>query len=77
MASMLERFESSGCLPVGTSKTFVYAAPVDNEEAFHHRIVDACQTIRTYPGIFLRMRRSMMSPEACIESRGGQFEHVL
>jgi hypothetical protein len=27
-------------------KTLVYAAPVDNEET--HRIVDACQTIRSY-----------------------------
>jgi hypothetical protein len=30
----------------GHLKTLVYAAPVDNEEAFYHRIVDACQTIR-------------------------------
>jgi hypothetical protein len=41
-------------------KALVYAAPVDNEEALHHRIVDACQTIRNYPGIFGRMRRSML-----------------
>jgi hypothetical protein len=32
-------------------KTLVYAAPVDNEEALHHRTVDACQTIRNCPGI--------------------------
>jgi hypothetical protein len=38
----------------------VYAAPVDNEEALHRRIVDACQTIGNYPGIFERMWRSMM-----------------
>jgi hypothetical protein len=42
MASTLARFESSGFLPVGTLKTLVYAAPVDNEEALHHCIVDAC-----------------------------------
>jgi hypothetical protein len=30
----------------GHLKTLVYAAPVDNEEALHHRIVDASQTIR-------------------------------
>jgi hypothetical protein len=30
-------------------KTPVYAAPVDNEEALHHCIVDACQTICNYP----------------------------
>jgi hypothetical protein len=33
----------------------VYAAPVDNEEALHHRTVDACQTIRNCPGVFGRM----------------------
>jgi hypothetical protein len=44
----------------GHLKTLVYAAPVDNEEALHHRIVDVCQAIRNHPGIFERMRRSMM-----------------
>jgi hypothetical protein len=66
LAALCEMF-SFGFLPVGTPKTPVYAAPVDNEEALHHRIVDACQTIRNYPGIFGRMRRSMMRRvEACI-----------
>jgi hypothetical protein len=37
---------------LGHLKTLVYAAPVDNEEAIHHRTVDACRTIRNYPGIF-------------------------
>jgi hypothetical protein len=37
----------------------VYAVPVDNEEALHHRIVDACRTILKYPGIFERMRRGV------------------
>jgi transposase len=59
-------------------KTLVYAAPVDSEEALHHRIVDACQTIRDYFGIFERMRRSMMTRvEASIESHGGNFDHLL
>jgi hypothetical protein len=54
----------------------VYAAPVDNEVA--HRIAEACQTIRNCSGIFARMRRSMMRRvEACIESHGGHFEHLL
>jgi hypothetical protein len=62
----------------GHLKSLVYATPVDNEEALHHRIVDACQTIRNFPGIFQRMRLSMMRRvEACIESRGGHFEHLL
>jgi hypothetical protein len=33
----------------GHLKTFVYAAPVDNEEALRHRIVDAWQTICKLP----------------------------
>jgi hypothetical protein len=38
----------------------VYAAPADTEEeALHHRTVDASQAIRNCPGIFERMRRSM------------------
>jgi hypothetical protein len=36
------------------------SASVGNEEALHRRTVDACHTIRNYPGIFERMRRSMM-----------------
>jgi hypothetical protein len=38
----------------------VYAAPFDNEETLHRRTADAFQTIRTYPGISERMRRSVM-----------------
>jgi hypothetical protein len=60
VASTVARLESSGVLSVGHLKAVVYAAPVDNEETLHHRIVDACQTICTYPSIFERMRRSMM-----------------
>jgi hypothetical protein len=33
----------------GHLKTLMYAAPVDNEEALHHRTEDACLTIRKYP----------------------------
>jgi hypothetical protein len=78
MTSTLARLESSGFLPVGTPKNSCVAAPDDNEEALHHRIVDASQTIRNYPGIFEWMRRSMMRRvEACIESHGGHFEHLL
>jgi hypothetical protein len=61
----------------GTSKTLVYTAPVNNGEALHHRIVDASQTTHNYPDIFERMRRSMIRVEACIESHGGHFEHLL
>jgi hypothetical protein len=63
--------------PWGHLKTPVYAAPVDNEEALHHRIMDACQTICNYPGISEWMWRSMMRcVEVCTESHGGHFEHL-
>jgi hypothetical protein len=78
MVFTLAIMKSSGFLPVETPKSLVQAAPVDNEETIHHRNVEACQTIRNYPGIFGRMRRSMMRRvEACIESHGGHFEHLL
>jgi hypothetical protein len=52
--------------------------PADNEEALHRRTVDACQTVRNYPGVFARTRRSMMTRvEACVESHGGRFEQSL
>jgi hypothetical protein len=55
--------------PVGTPESLMYAAPVDNGGALHHRAVDASQSIRNCPSIFVRMRRSMMRRvEACIKS---------
>jgi hypothetical protein len=40
--------------------------------------VDAYQTIRNCPGIFERMRQSMMGHvEEYTESHGGHLEHVL
>jgi hypothetical protein len=44
----------------GHLKSLAYAAPVDNEETLHHRVVDACQTIRSCPGIFEWMQKFMM-----------------
>jgi hypothetical protein len=73
MASMVSRFESSGFLTVETSKI-----PVDNEETLHRRIMDACQSIRSYPGICGRMRRPMMRRvETRPETHEEHFEHVL
>jgi hypothetical protein len=78
MASTLARFESSGCLHVGVPKSPLSAAPADNEETLHHRIVDACQTIRNCPGILERVWRSKRRRvEACIESCEGHSEHLL
>jgi hypothetical protein len=42
----------------GHLKSLVYAASIDNEEAHHHCIVDACQTIRSYPCIIEWLWRS-------------------
>jgi hypothetical protein len=80
MASTLARFESSGCLSVGTTQSsFVCSSSfVDNQGALHHHVVDACKTVSDYPSIFEGMRQSMMRlVEACIESHGGHFEHLL
>jgi hypothetical protein len=70
MASTLHaRFVPPDFYLWGYLKTLVYAAPVDNEQALQHRTVDACQTIRNYPGIFEWTRPSMMRRvEAYIES---------
>jgi hypothetical protein len=42
----------------GHLKPLVYATSIDNEEAFHDRIVVACQTIHNYPCIIEWMWRS-------------------
>jgi hypothetical protein len=61
----------------GHLTTLVYAPPVDNEDALHRRIVDACQSIRNYTRISERIRRSMRHVVACAESHGGHFECTL
>jgi hypothetical protein len=78
VASTLARFESSGFLLMGTLKTLMYAAPVDNEEALRHRIVDVCHTIRNYPSIFEWMHQSTMKcVKGCTESHGGHSQHLF
>jgi hypothetical protein len=62
----------------GHLKALVCATPVVNEEALYHHNVDACQTICNNPGIFEWMLQSTMRRvEACIDSRGGHFAHLL
>jgi hypothetical protein len=53
----------------GNVKCLVYAAPVDNEEALHHRFTDDFQTIRNTP--------ASGRVEPCIGFQGGHFEHLL
>jgi hypothetical protein len=76
MAFTLARFESDFYL-WGRLKTIMYAAPVDSEEAFYCRSVDASQTTRSYTGIFELMLRSMRRAEAFIKSHGGHFGRLL
>jgi hypothetical protein len=58
----------------GYLKPVVYAGLVENEEALHHRIVDACETIRN----FERTRRFMMRRvKGYTESHAGHSEHLL
>jgi hypothetical protein len=62
----------------GLQNRLVYAAPVDNEKALHHHIVDACQTIHNYPGISEQMWWSTVRRvETCIDSHLGHFERLL
>jgi hypothetical protein len=77
---MLLRTSRTARLKCAGAPSCIYhiRGPVDNEEAFHHRTVDACQTIRNYSGICERVRRSMMRRvEACIEYHRGHFEHLF
>jgi hypothetical protein len=78
MAFALALLESSGVLLRRPLKFLAYVAPVDNEEVLHNRIVDACQAIRSYLGIFEGTRRSMTRRfQACIDSNAGHYEHLL
>ena len=50
----------------------------DNEDMLHQRIIAARETIRNRPGIFEKVRQSMIRRvHACIESNGRHFEHLL
>jgi hypothetical protein len=54
----------------------VYSAPTENEKALHQPICDACQTICNRPGMFERVRQSMIRHiHACVcsgrEGEGG------
>ena len=51
------------------SKTLVYSAQIEHEEALHERMFDACQTIRNRPETFERARQSVIrSDHAGIDS---------
>jgi hypothetical protein len=59
----------------GLFKALVYSALVLNVNKLHMTIVNCCQTIRNYPGIFERIRQSLIRrAQACVKYHGGHFE---
>lgn len=62
----------------GHLKSLVYSSPVNDVDTLRNRLVAGCETIRSAPGIWERVRQSMSRRcEACITARGEQFEHLL
>ena len=65
-------------LLTGHLKAIVYSIPIYNVEILRQRIEQGCQQIRQTPGIWERVRQSMMRrSEACITAHGSHFEHLL
>ena len=62
----------------GHLKLLVYEADIPDKETLHRRVMEACETIRHNPGVFERVRQSMIRRvHAFLEARGGHFEHLL
>lgn len=62
----------------GHLKSLVYRTPVQNEEDLRNRIQESCEIIRNTPGIFERVRQSMIRRiNACIEVGGCHFQQLL
>ena len=61
----------------GHLKAILYSTPIHNVE-IRQRIEQGCQHIRKTPGIWERVRQSMMwRSEACITAHGSHFQHLL
>ncbi|KAJ4440969.1 hypothetical protein ANN_10818 [Periplaneta americana] len=51
--------------------------PVDTEEDFRARILAACDSVRTIPGLFQRIPQNLVRRcHVCIEAEGRNFEHL-
>lgn len=62
----------------GALKGAVYATPIDTDMDLVARIACAAADIKENPGVFERVRQSMVRRcNACITSNGGTFEHLL
>jgi len=59
-------------------KALIYTSPVEPEEDFITRSVEAGATIRQQPGIFERPRQSLLRRcRLCIEVGGRTFENLV
>lgn len=62
----------------GFLKGLVYETPVTSDEDLVARVVEAAARVRDRPGLFERVRQSMIRRcEACIVADGRNFEHLL
>lgn len=62
----------------GHLKSLVYKTPINTEAELRQRIRDSCDQIRHTPGIFQRVRESMIRrANACIEVEGRHFQQLL
>jgi hypothetical protein len=62
----------------GHLKSLVYATPVNTQQELWQRVWVACDTVKTSPGVFERVRQSTVrSARACVEVEGSNFEHLL
>lgn len=62
----------------GALKAIVYHDPVESEMDLVARLVCAAATIKETPGVFDRVRQSMLRRcQACLVSDGANFEHLL
>ena len=78
LASQVIGPHPNGLLPMGPQQPLIYTSPVDSEEDFIARIVEAAATIRQQPSIFERSRQSPLHRcPLCIEVGDRTCEHLL
>lgn len=63
----------------GHMKTLVYnGVDINDEDELRHRVFQAAETIRAMPNTLERVRNNWLRRlQACVDSDGGHFEHLL
>ena len=62
----------------GHLKGIVYSEPIPDVQTLEQHIRAACDAIRIEPGIFERVRQSLLRRvQGCLEARGSHFQHLL